>query len=263
MREERTAVDRTTVDWKAVVLFYVLACALSWPFFWWRDMHRASWIAWSAPRYLKASFYMWGPGLAALVALYVFRRRHVRTITFLGRWPAVSVAFYLVPLAALGLAYAPELGRRALLVPGIGALSLFNILGEELGWRGFLQDALRPLPRLQRYVLLGAMWEFWHFTARTSSGSAPQIAMRLAIMYPLTILLTAIIGELTDRTRALLVAVTLHFWLDALWEVPQLLHAPPVKTYVVFGASILFWAVTLYTLRRRPALPGAELSAVS
>jgi hypothetical protein len=43
-----------------------------------------------------------------------------------------------------------------------------SILGEELRWRGFLQDALRPLPPVKRFVLIGVMWEFWHFTTRTT-----------------------------------------------------------------------------------------------
>ena len=90
-----------TVNWVAVATFYVLACTVSWPFFWWRDMASESWRAWAVPGPLKTASYMWGPGLAALLCFYLFRRRHRRTVTMLGtsRWR--SLAFYLVPLALL------------------------------------------------------------------------------------------------------------------------------------------------------------------
>ena len=145
------------VNWKSVMVYYVLACAMSWPFFWWRDLHRASWAAWDIPVYLKTSFIMWGPGLAALVCLYLFRRSHPRTVTFFGRSRAESAAFYVVPLLALAAVYMPEVGSRVALVGLIGAAGLFNTLGEELGWRGFLQDALQSTSPAKRYILIGAM----------------------------------------------------------------------------------------------------------
>src|SRR5262249_32385611 len=117
---------------------------------------------------------------------------------------------------------------------------------------GFLQDALRPLARVPRYVLLGAMWEFWHFTNRTHVGSLAEIALRLAIWYPVTMILSAVIGEATDRSRSLTVAVTLHSWLDALFEAPSLLGVAPVRVFAVFAISLVFWAWMLW----RPPPPG-------
>jgi hypothetical protein len=37
------------VDWRAVAFYYLIACALSWPFFWWRDVHPESWYGWRFP----------------------------------------------------------------------------------------------------------------------------------------------------------------------------------------------------------------------
>jgi membrane protease YdiL (CAAX protease family) len=124
-----------------------------------------------------------------------------------------------------------------------GIIGMFNILGEELGWRGFLQDALRPLTPLRKYILIGIMWEFWHFTNRTSHGSAGQVALRLAIFYPATILISFIIGQATERSKSLLVALTLHMWINALFEFPG------VRTYIVFGLSVLLWVFLLVRWR--------------
>ena len=70
------------VKWRSVALFYVLACALSWPFYWWRDMHPASWNAsafFSIPApsplsfIIKNAVVMWGPGIAALVTIAIYK----------------------------------------------------------------------------------------------------------------------------------------------------------------------------------------------
>ena len=73
---------------------------------------------------------------------------------------------------SLAIVYAPLVGIRTAVVGVLAVLGFFNILGEELGWRGFLQDALRPLPRGWRYLPIGILWEFWHFTNRTHGPDA-------------------------------------------------------------------------------------------
>jgi hypothetical protein len=30
---------RNGPNWAAVLLFYAIACGISWPFFWWKDVH--------------------------------------------------------------------------------------------------------------------------------------------------------------------------------------------------------------------------------
>jgi len=243
----RTEPTRTVVDWKWVAVFYLLACGFSWPFFWWRDVLTESWRAWRFPGFLKTSTYMWGPGFAALVVLSLRGRAHPRTITFFSPARRWSLAFYVVPLCAVAAVYVPLGGPLVIAVTlVVGVVGLFNILGEELGWRGFLQDALRPLPRIWRYVLIGMLWEAWHFTNRIHGRAPAEIALTLATSYPSAVILSALIGEAADRSRALLVAVTLHFWIDALFEIPSLVNGPPLPTYAVFGASLLFWILLLW-----------------
>ncbi|MDZ3799905.1 MAG: hypothetical protein U0T03_14065, partial [Xanthomonadales bacterium] len=52
--------------------------------------------------------------------------------------------------------------------------------------------------------------------------------------------LSALIGEATDRARALVVAVTLHAWLNLLWE-----FAAP-GTWLVFVLAVPFWGWMLW-----------------
>lgn len=234
---------RAQTNWRAVATFYALACAWSWPFFWWRDMHGVSWQALHVPEPLKNSLIMWGPGLAALLCFAFFRKSHQRTITFAGGAIWRSLAFYFVPMLALALAGLP-LGNDSQVSHGlvglIAVIGLFNVLGEELGWRGFLQDALRPLPHSPRYALIAVLWLVWHFTNNFAGMNTTDLLARLVWYLPLTIVLSVLIGESTDRSRAVLIAVTLHSWIDLCFEFPG------ARTYLVAVLSVPFWAWLLW-----------------
>lgn len=233
------------VDWRAVVLFFGLACAWSWPFFWWRDMHSESWLAWRWPTPLKMTLLMWGPAFAAIVCMRLFARTHRRTVFLSGGRTWRALAFYFVPIIALAAAGIPMQegdGHRVhALVLLIGVVAFLNSLGEELGWRGFLQDALRPLARVSRYVLIGLLWVAWHFTNLFAHREGMEIYSYLGWYIPLTIMLSAVIGEATDRSRSVLVAVTLHAWLNFTQEFPG------TGTYAVLLLSLGWWGWLLRT----------------
>lgn len=227
------------VDWLSVVVFYVIACAISWPFFWKRDI-----LGEQVPTYA----YMCGPGIAAIITMLLFRKRHPRTITIFGNSTGKSLLFYFLPSVALSVVMAlspgEESGAFGLSFSTIIFLPLFgllNTLGEELGWRGFLQDALRPLRPAWRYVLIGVLWEFWHFTNRTAGRPLGKVAVILAVSYVAAILLSWIIGSATDRTKSVMVAVTLHAWVNILFEFPG------TGTFIVFALSLVLW---IYLLKR-------------
>jgi uncharacterized protein len=233
----------TRVNWTAVVFFYAIACAISWPAFWLAFVKK-----WEGPFHvplLRTSCYMWGPGLAAIAAFWAFRRSHRRTITFTGDRAGLSLAFYAVPFLLLAVVHTPDRGLAAWkTVALIATAGFFNILGEELGWRGFLQDALRPIPRWWRYVILGVMWEFWHFrfgVALFNGRDFGPLILFEGMITCIVIILSIILGEATDRSRSLVVAVTLHFWLDLLIEAPAALNVTPYRTYLVAAGSVLFW----------------------
>lgn len=231
--EQTQKVNRT-----AVAVYYIIACAFSWPFFWWRDMHTESWQHLGIPGFIKTWSYMWGPGISALICLYVFRKSHKKTITFFGTSVYKSLLFYFMPILALSIPGA-SVGIDDVnphLAPWIlGVLGFISILGEELGWRGFLQDALAPVKPVYRFMLIGAMWELWHFTNRMGHGELQQIVVRVAIMMAACIVLSVILGIATDRSKSIMVAVTLHAWVDILAD------GGSPATYIVFGLSVPFW----------------------
>jgi hypothetical protein len=234
------------VNWKAILVYYLIACAISWPFFWWKDVLGASWASSSVPEWVRAMGLMWGPGIAALVCFAIFRKTHQRTITFWGTSKLRSASFYVVPMLLLALVHPPStrllFGAVAdpeathltpLLFIWVMLLSFCWALGEELGWRGFLQDALRPIPFFSRFVLLGVLWAFWHFTNYTTNRSFRVVVITLAVSYLAIIVVRFPIGMAVERSRSLCVAVAIHAWVDLA------IHLRTERTFTVFAVSIL------------------------
>jgi uncharacterized protein len=197
---------------------------------------------------------MWGPGIAALLCFAFFRKTHTRTITFWGSSKIRSICFYLVPMALLAFAHPPSgrllfgaVGNPAAthltptLFTSVVLLSFCWALGEELGWRGFLQDAVRPMRFAPRFAFIGFLWAFWHFTNYTTNKPLIVVVITLAIFFPATILLAFIIGIAVERGHSLCVAVTIHALLGLA------LRLPTDRTWIVFGIAVIFWAFLLWS----------------
>ena len=222
----------TLVPYKQVAAFYVLACLISWPMFWLRDK-TCLLREWGFHPMLRTTWIMWGPGLAALL---IQRGRKSDNITLLGPSPNRSLLFYIVPffmLAVLGLP-TPIMDAHLLPIFSIGGC-LCTSLGEEMGWRGYLQDALRPIPTFQRYALVGVMWEFWHFTTRFNGPPSRP----LAVYYAAVFVCAVIIGWATDRSRSVLVAAAFHSWIN-------IFEYACTELYITAGAVFVFWSWMLY-----------------
>ncbi len=255
-------------NWTAIVVYYFIACGFSWPFFWWS--YAESWSRTAIPLCPRTMGLMWGPGIAALVCFALFRKSHQRTITFWGNSKTLSALFYLFPMLLLAFTHPPA-GRLLVAIfrnpeayqvtPGLFLLDVgvrfCRTLGEELGWRGFLQDALRPLRFVPRFLSIGVLWEFWHVIARIDHRSPGQLVVVLAISYPAVILLSFIIGMAVERSRSLCVAVSLHAWVDLAFY----LHTN--AAFGVLGISILFWICLLWRWPQRAENPSPATAPMS
>ena len=200
-------------DWRGIALFFAVACGISVPLFLWRDLAPASWQASGIPRWLRPLLPGWGPAAGAAVALLARRRAHARTITFAGTWRTGAALAVVIPVAILA-AIAPSRASESRHLLGLlaGLHAFAYALGEELGWRGYLQDALRPLSPLPRYATLGVLWGVWHATTFAGDGPPWTVALRLAAFYAVLVAASAAIGAATDRTRAVLVAAACHLF---------------------------------------------------
>jgi membrane protease YdiL (CAAX protease family) len=230
-----------------VAFYQVLACAISWPLFAWHDLKHASWAAWELPTVVKQLVPGFGPAIAGLVATVVFRRTHRRTVSLLGFDATRSLAFSAIPVGMLAFLGVP--GPAPHIEGGwIGAMFFVRALLEETGWRGFLQDALRPLAPLRRSVVIGILWGLWTFTTLLQ-GAPTEIAGHLAGMLVVWIAGSWALGMAVDRTGAVLVPAAMHIALDLGRALPSPVWVP------VLGSSVLLWALMLRTWPTRPTAP--------
>lgn len=201
-------------DWRAIAVFYFLACLWSWPFFWWRDVNTASWNAWHLPEEIKGLTQPWGPALAAMAVFYLFpQARRSRSASLLGSSWKRSALCFVTPIFFACIAYAIQSRHFSYRLVYYLLIGGFSTLGEELGWRGYLQGLLRPLGRLRGYLLLAFLWEIWHFTSHTK-GTLHQVISRLEIIVPAVVVITFALAFLTERTGSVLLATAVHEWID-------------------------------------------------
>jgi membrane protease YdiL (CAAX protease family) len=231
---EYTNVNQTT-NWISVVTYYLIACLISWPFFWWRDIESESWALWNVPELVKTASYMWGPGIAAIICFFLFRKTHVRNVTFFGTSIIKSLLFWLVPEIAFSISTLHGSEAFTFLFTGF-----FITLGEELGWRGFLQDALRDIKPVKRAIIIGVMWEIWHFTTRMSVGLHISTFVRIGIFIIALSLISYALIKLTEKTKSLFIPVTVHAWINTLFQYSS------TTTFIIFGLSIPYWAYLIW-----------------
>jgi membrane protease YdiL (CAAX protease family) len=157
----------------------------------------------------------WGPGVAALLMLVIFRKDGFK-ITFFSRdTPGLRYLYaVLIPVAAGLVVFlirslipmessVPEAYNKMVLVllwTPLGAL------GEELGWRGYLHKKLNTRLRgLLSSVLVGILWMLIHVTFLTQG---PIILIFLAVWFiSLSIVMFALVQ---DTGFSVLLATLFH-----------------------------------------------------
>lgn len=130
---------------------------------------------------------VWGPSLAAILLslrdgqLIELLARAVRVSTI----PFAAWALVVAPLILLVLLrpFAPD-ETTSISVGMLAAMILFNLilgpLGEELGWRGYLQEHLgKRVGWLDASLLVGVIWFIWHLPLWAIDSPHAQIAMPL------------------------------------------------------------------------------------
>ena len=199
---------------KPILVFVVIAYAISWAI-WLTGIVLIDGLTGIEDErfagYLLAGSF--GPTAAALIVtgLTGGRAAVIRLMKLLilvrVNWRVFVVAFFLLPMVGfvfylvLGISARIALWKIAAtmiaLVPVNAFLGgiVFGVgpLGEEMGWRGFLQDRLRGRARSAvTAIIVGLVWAFWHFPAFRFADfrnglSWPQFVM----LYPISTILIA------------------------------------------------------------------------
>jgi uncharacterized protein len=192
------------VNWVYVFLYYTIAVLIAAPF--------NSGVFSSAYSNLTGNYLIseWsylpaclGPFLAALF-LFLIQKKHKRKITFWGNDIFKNSFIALTPLLVftiIGLENTQQQNNHfyGLVFAGI---NLIYGIGEEIGWRGYLQDALEPLNKNFRFLLIGIMWWAWHFRFQNSFDWTVFLAVCVGGSF--------LIGKFADDTQSFFCAAGLH-----------------------------------------------------
>lgn len=152
------------INWKYVLGFYFLALILAYPFnaFLTEDLHHK---LTEGTIFYKSTFLP--AGLATLIVGVLALRIDktvIKEVTFLGQYRIKNIIISLVPMIVFSIS---GLQNDNNLNPNlfgflISLIFLIYAFTEEIFWRGYLINALRPLGRFKNYLLLGLLWWFWH-----------------------------------------------------------------------------------------------------
>ncbi|KKX50082.1 CPBP family intramembrane glutamic endopeptidase [Sphingobacterium sp. IITKGP-BTPF85] len=83
----------------------------------------------------------------------------------------------------------------------ITAILIYGLL-EEIGWRGFLQQQLKPLPELLNVLIVAVLWFIWHLNFDFTSSNL--------LFLGILILGSWGIGKVANNTHSLLAVAAFH-----------------------------------------------------
>ncbi|WP_108802697.1 CPBP family intramembrane glutamic endopeptidase [Aquimarina sp. Aq107] len=95
----------------------------------------------------------------------------------------------------------------------ISLVTSLTTIGEEIGWRGFLQKKLLEKNSLfKSLTFLGILWGFWHFPLIINGFNYPEYPMLGAFLFfPLTtVFISYFLGWLTINSKSVWPAVFAH-----------------------------------------------------
>ncbi len=206
---------------------------------------------------------LFGPAVAAVVVSWAdgslgdLRRR----ITDRRESPSSYLAAFGIPFAVAAVAQSVYVlsGHAA---PGLGSISAIEILlfvlviGEEIGWRGFLMPRLRARMSLPVAGLVtGIVWTLWHLPIYLQPD---QGLAAFAVFAWWVVPFAVVMGFVAERARySVIVATVMHG--AANLSIPILLpHVDRTWALVATGAVYLVLAVVLVVRSRSmSALPSA------
>jgi uncharacterized protein len=185
------------------------------------------------PKYIAQLFY---PGLNVfsyglgpsfgVLAVYLFskiRDQPFKIISLFGseKWYK-AVAVFAIPIISMTLFSGGNYLKSFL----IGLSVLVYCIGEEIGWRGWLQTNLAHLKPIYSTFIITGLWLIWHISFQP-----------ISIIFALFLLVGSLgIGLATTKTQSILVASAMH-------AIPNIIDYSPMSLIVTLPVWIyIFWS---------------------
>lgn len=203
------------------------------------------------PSPLKTSLFMWGPGLAALIVL-AFSKRSSTPLTrykLFENGVVANLTVYLIPSLLFIVMFSSVLTMQQIIffLTLFNLVMFFNTLGEELGWRGFLQANLSALSSFKRYLAIGILWELWHLPMRLGAISNGAAVENMLMLSAGTLVLSFVMGFFVERTKSVTIAVCLHAYMNSMMSLSHIANIPQQDLIPYFAIVGMFYIVVLFS----------------
>ena len=120
-------------------------------------------------------------------------------------------------------------------------------LGEELGWRGYALNILQKkyIPLIAG-LIVGVIWGLWHLPLMIFSGySGLELVYYIIAFMVLVISCSVIITFFYNKSKNILIAMWMHFWLNFLLKI-VIIDLLPLLIYISIGYLLLAVLVILF-----------------
>jgi membrane protease YdiL (CAAX protease family) len=192
------------VNWYYIALFYLIAFVISAPF---NSGVFSKSFETLTQNYLISDWAFLPAGIGTFIAAglaFFLYKNYNRTITFFGNNQLRNLAIALTPLVVFTIAGLPNEHQLNNNYYGFAfaAVALIYALSEEIFWRGFLQDALRPMGKTKSYLIIGIFWWAWHFRFNTTFDFTTFLIICIGSAF--------LLGKFAEETKSFLTSAGLH-----------------------------------------------------
>jgi membrane protease YdiL (CAAX protease family) len=179
----------------AIAVFYLIAITLRYL------ATKTSMLSGVESDFLKVILQGIGPAVGTLVACILFRIKMEMGLKG-------NFKNYIIPLSIFWIFPVLLIGAVAYFTNGtlpfvaITTVLIYGLL-EEIGWRGFLQQLLQPLPKFASLLLITALWFVWHLNFELSISN-------LLLFFGILLFGSWGMGVVADKTKSLLSVAAFH-----------------------------------------------------
>ncbi|WP_312765778.1 CPBP family intramembrane glutamic endopeptidase [Epilithonimonas sp.] len=141
-----------------------------------------------------------GPAIGALVSVKLFNIP--LKLSLKGNYQNIFLSllvFWIIPVVLIGTVSYIQQGHFPFVL--LFTVLIYGLL-EEIGWRGFLQEQLKDLPKLQSIIIIAVLWFIWHLNFEFTTSNM--------IFFGILLLGTWGIGKVYNKTYSLLAVAGFH-----------------------------------------------------
>ena len=154
---------KNKINVPAILTFYIIAIALRYL------TNKTDLLDGVSSNFLSVVLQGISPAIAAMAAFYIFKIRP--TLNLKGNYSKTSTPFLLYWVLPVVLISGAAYFIKGTIAPiTVISILLYGLL-EEIGWRGFLQRELKPLPEFLNVLLVATLWFIWHLNFDLTSSN--------------------------------------------------------------------------------------------